>query len=61
MGGPKIKKAAKFKELKKEEIEKLAEELDEIAKDPKMLEEAEELHKKISYLSPEDLLKRFTI
>jgi len=47
--------------LKKEEIEKLAEELDEIAKDPKMLEQAEELHKKISYLSPEDLLKRFTI
>ena len=61
MAGANIRKMAKLKELKKEEIEKLAEELDEIAKDPKMLEEAEELHKKISYLSPEDLLKRFTI
>ena len=47
------------KGLRKEDIEKLARELDEIANDPEMLEEAEKHHREVSYISPEDLLKRF--
>ena len=47
--------------LSQEEIEELAKELDKIAKDPILLEEAEKLHKEISYLPPEALLKRFNI
>jgi len=47
--------------LSQEGIEELARELDEIAEDPTLLEEAEELHKKISYLPPEVLLRRFDI
>jgi len=47
------------KGLRKEDIEELARELDEIANDPEILEEAEKHHKKVSYISPEDLLKRF--
>lgn len=47
------------KGLRKEDIEELARELDEIANDPEMLEEAERHHREVSYISPEDLLKRF--
>ena len=47
------------KGLRKEDIEELARELDEIANDPKMSEEVERHHREVSYISPEDLLKRF--
>ena len=47
--------------VSQEEIEELAKELDEIVEDPEVLEEAERLYKEISYLSPEDLLRRFDI
>ena len=45
----------------KEKIQELAKELSKIAEDPKIREEGEKLHKKLSYLTPKDLLKRFTI
>lgn len=45
----------------KEKVRELAKELSKIAKDPKIKEEGEKLHKKLSYLSPRDLLKKFTI
>lgn len=45
----------------KEKVQELAKELSKIAKDPKIKSEGEKLHKKLSYLSPKDLLKRFTI
>ena len=45
--------------LRKEDIEELARELDKIANDPEMLEEAERHHREVSYISFEDLLKRF--
>jgi len=48
------------KELR-QKIHELAKELSKIAKDSKIREEGEKLHKKLSYLSPKDLLKRFTI
>jgi len=45
----------------KEKVQELVKELSKIAKDPKTKEEGEKLHKKLTYLSPRDLLKRFTI
>ncbi len=47
--------------LSEKEIDELIEALDKIPKDPEVLKEAEEFHKKVSYLSPEDLLEQFTI
>jgi len=45
----------------KEKVQELVKELSKIAKDPKTKKEGEKLHKKLSYLTPKDLLKRFTI
>ena len=54
-----------MKKMSEEELrrkaDELVKELEGVSKDPKILKEAEEFHKKISYLSPEDLLRRFTI
>ena len=38
--------------LPRKKIDKLAKELSKIARDPKTLEDAEEMHKKISYARP---------
>ena len=45
----------------KEKVQELVKELSKIAKDPKTKKEREKFHKKLSYLSPKDLLKQFTI
>ena len=42
-------------------IDQLKVELDEIVNDPETLREAEEFHREVSALSPDDLWKRFTI
>ena len=42
-------------------IDQIKVELDEIVNDPETLREAEEFHREVSALSPEDLWKRFTI
>ena len=41
--------------------DELIKEFEEMARDPKVLEEAEKLHKRIGIPSPEALLRRFTI
>lgn len=42
-------------------VDKLIIEFDKIANDPETMRESEELHRVAGYLSPEDLLTRFTI
>lgn len=45
----------------REMVDELLEEIEGIPEDPETLKAAEELHRKLSYLSPEDLLKPFTV
>ena len=47
------------KEIKKKQKELIAERKDFLT--PELLKEAEEFHRKLSYLSPEDLSRQFTI
>lgn len=42
-------------------VDELLEEIKGIPEDPETLEAAEKLHRELSYLSSEDLLKPFTI
>ncbi len=42
-------------------VDKLIVEFDKIVNDPETIRESEELHRVTSYLSPADLLMRFTI
>ncbi|MGD2250535.1 MAG: hypothetical protein PVF58_19225 [Candidatus Methanofastidiosia archaeon] len=47
-------------ELKKK-VDSLIAEIEGIPNDPETLKAAEKLHRELSFLSPEDLLKPFTI
>jgi hypothetical protein len=42
-------------------LDKISEELRRLSSDPKVIERGEELHKKLSRLTPEDLMREFTI
>jgi len=45
----------------KEKLDKISKELNKISKDPEVIRRGEELQKKLSYLSAEDLFRPFTI
>ena len=44
-----------------ERVDQLIAELDAIVADPEILRKSEEFHRSVSYLSPEDFSRRFTI
>jgi len=56
----KPKKVVKSKRLEKK-VKNLVEELEKTTYSEEDLKKIEEFHKRISYISPEDLLKSFTI
>jgi len=49
----------KLPEKIKQKVEKLLRELEKIEKDPKMRERAEEFHRQLTRLEPEDLWRRY--
>lgn len=57
---PEEKKKSTSSELQKK-IDALIAEIEGIPEDPETLEAGEKLHRELSHLSPEDLLRPFTI